>query len=47
MHNFVVHLDESACKKIGCLGMDQVISNMHVSVNCDNRSLIEFKEDSK
>ena len=47
MHDFVVHSDESACRKSGRLGMDQVISNMHVSVNCDNRSLIEFKEDSK
>ena len=24
MHNFVVHSDESACRKSGCLGLDQV-----------------------
>ena len=25
MHNFVVHSNDSACRKNGCLGMDQVL----------------------
>ena len=30
MHNFVVHSNESACRKSGCLGMDQVIVSRHL-----------------
>ena len=26
MHNFVVHSNESACRKIGCLGIEQIWS---------------------
>ena len=41
MHNFVAHFNESACRKSGRLGMEQVVIDLIIFY--DNRKLLTFK----
>ena len=45
MHNFVVHSNESACRKIGRLGLDQVKREIWVGER--EECLKEFEKDTE